>query len=64
MTAREIIARLKEDGWYQLPNKGGSHRFFKHPSKPGKISIPDHGGRDIKPGTLKSIARQAGIKLS
>jgi len=63
MTAREVIARLKEDGWEQLPNKDGSHRYFKHPTKPGKVCVPDHGGKDIKLGTLKSIARQAGIKL-
>lgn len=63
MTARDIIKRLKADGWYEVKGTGGSHVHFKHDTKPGKITVPDHGSKDIKPGTLKSIAHMAGIKL-
>lgn len=31
--------------------------------KPGKITVPEHKGRDIPLGTLKNITRQTGIKL-
>jgi len=38
----------------------GSHCQFKHPSKPGKITVP-HPRRDLPEGTLRSIFRQAGL---
>ena len=31
-----------------------------HPTKPGKVSVPMHGG-DVKDGTLRSILKQAGL---
>jgi predicted RNA binding protein YcfA (HicA-like mRNA interferase family) len=40
----------------------GSHHHFKHPTKPGIVTVP-HPKRDIPVGTLASIERQAGIKL-
>ena len=40
----------------------GSHRKFKHPTKPGCIIIAPHKLRDmIAPGTEKSILQQAGL---
>ena len=33
----------------------GSHLNLKHPTKPGKVTVPIHGSRDLKVGTLKSI---------
>ena len=61
MDSREIIRRLKKDGWYEV-NQVGSHKQFKHPNKPGRATVP-HPKRDIPIGTLKSIEKQAGIKL-
>ena len=42
--------------------KKGSHLQLKHPTKPGRVTVP-HPERDIPIGTLKSIERQSGIKL-
>ena len=61
MDSREIIRRLKKDGWYEV-SQAGSHKQFKHPTKPGRATVP-HPKRDIPTGTLKSIEKQAGIKL-
>ena len=61
MDSREIIRRLKKDGWYEV-NQVGSHKQFKHPTRPGRATVP-HPKRDIPIGTLKSIEKQAGIKL-
>lgn len=61
MDSREIIRRLKKDGWYEV-NQVGSHKQFKHPTKSGRATVP-HPKRDIPIGTLKSIEKQAGIKL-
>jgi predicted RNA binding protein YcfA (HicA-like mRNA interferase family) len=40
----------------------GSHVQFKHPTKPVRVTVP-HPERDIPAGTLRSIERQAGLKL-
>lgn len=40
----------------------GSHRQFKHPTKPGRVTIGGNPGDDIAPGTLNSILKQAGLK--
>jgi predicted RNA binding protein YcfA (HicA-like mRNA interferase family) len=35
-------------------------RQYKHPTKPGRVTIPGHLSDEIHPGTLKSILPQAG----
>lgn len=62
MTAKEVIRKLKADGWFELKRKPGSHRQFKHPEKPGRVTIADHKG-DIPLDTVKSIEQQAGLTL-
>jgi predicted RNA binding protein YcfA (HicA-like mRNA interferase family) len=42
--------------------QSGSHKQFKHPVKAGKVTVADHGSKDIPPGTLNSILKQAGLK--
>jgi predicted RNA binding protein YcfA (HicA-like mRNA interferase family) len=61
MRSREIIAALRQDGWRQVAQKG-SHIQFRHPTKLGRVTVP-HPQRDIPRGTLRSIERQARIKL-
>ena len=58
MNSAELIKRLKADGWYLAATKG-SHHQFKHPTKPGKVTIK-HPSKDLPTGTLRSIYRQAG----
>jgi predicted RNA binding protein YcfA (HicA-like mRNA interferase family) len=58
MNSREVIAKLKADGWV-LVHVRGSHHYFKHPTKPGRVTVP-HPKRDIPIGTLRSMYRQAG----
>ena len=58
MSSREVIRRLLNEGWVEVRSKG-SHRQYKHPTRPGLVTVP-HPKRDIPQGTLKSIARQAG----
>jgi predicted RNA binding protein YcfA (HicA-like mRNA interferase family) len=48
-------------GW-RLKRVTGSHHHFIHPTKPGLVTVP-HPVRDVKPGTLKSIERQSGVRL-
>ncbi len=60
MTVREIEKLLSQDGWYTV-SQVGSHKQFKHPSKPGKVTVPIHKG-DISKGTANAILKQAGLK--
>ena len=59
MRFREIEKILKDDGWI-YKNSRGSHNYYIHPTKPGKVTIPNHPG-DIHPITIKSILKQAGL---
>ena len=61
MHSRVVIQRLQDDGWYKVAQVG-SHVQFKHPVKKGRGTVP-HPNRNIPMGTLRSIERQAGIKL-
>ena len=60
MKVREILRLLKDDGWYLVATEG-SHRQFKHPTKPGRATVSCHPSDDIHPKTLKSILTQAGL---
>ncbi|MBT9260412.1 MAG: type II toxin-antitoxin system HicA family toxin [Hydrogenibacillus schlegelii] len=55
----DIIKIIEADGWY-LVRVRGSHHQFKHPFKPGLVTIP-HPRKELAPKTIKSILRQAGI---
>jgi predicted RNA binding protein YcfA (HicA-like mRNA interferase family) len=61
MKVRDIIGKLKEDGWYHQSTRG-SHRQFKHHSKPGRVTVPGKPGDDLAVGTVASIYKQAGWK--
>ncbi|WP_223294625.1 type II toxin-antitoxin system HicA family toxin [Nitratidesulfovibrio vulgaris] len=56
-----MIKILKAFGWYLLKIVGDHHQF-KHPTRPGKVTIP-HPKKDLAIGTLKAIEKQSGIKL-
>ncbi len=60
-TAREAIRIVERDGWYHVGTKG-SHRQFRHPVKPGKVTIPGPLGKELQGWIWKSILRQAGLK--
>ena len=61
MKVRDLIKKVEKDGW-QYMYTTGSHRHFKHPEKPGKVTIPGHPGDDVPPGTLSSVLKQVGLK--
>ncbi|MEH1860628.1 MAG: type II toxin-antitoxin system HicA family toxin [Nostoc sp.] len=46
MKVREVIKRLEADGWYLARTKG-SHRQFKHPDKPGTVTVPSKPNVDV-----------------
>lgn len=61
MKVRDVLRLLAEDGWYLARSKG-SHEQYKHPTKPGLVTVAGHPSDDLAPGTLNSILKQAGLK--
>ena len=61
MKVREVIRLIEDDGWSLVATRG-SHRQYKHPIKPGRVTIAGKASDDLAPGTLNSIFKQAGLK--
>jgi len=57
---REVIHVLEQDGWQQVVQRG-SHRQFRHPTKPGRVTVAGKPSQELAPGTLGSILRQSGL---
>lgn len=62
MKSRDVLKMLREAGWKKVAHKG-SHVQMKHPSIKGRVTVP-HPETDLPVGTLKSIERQSGLKLT
>jgi predicted RNA binding protein YcfA (HicA-like mRNA interferase family) len=58
---RDVIKMLEDDGW-SIVRQRGSHRQFKHVSKPGLVTVAGKPSDDLAPGTLNSVLKQAGLK--
>ena len=54
---RELIRLLKDDGWILLRQKG-SHCQFVHPTKPGKITVPDKIKKNIELSVKRQMERR------
>jgi predicted RNA binding protein YcfA (HicA-like mRNA interferase family) len=61
MKIRDVLKMLEGDGW-SVVRQRGSHRQFKHASKPGLVTVAGNPGDDVAPGKLNSILKQAGLK--
>jgi len=61
MKIRDVIKLIEDDGWYLVVTQG-SHRQYKHPTKPGRVTIAGHPANDLAPGTLDSVFKQAQVR--
>ena len=61
MKVAEVLRLLHADGWYMVATRG-SHRQFKHPGKPARVTVAGKPSDDLAPGTLNSILKQSGLK--
>ena len=57
---RDAIRLVQEDGWQWVRTRG-SHRHYRHPVKPGTVTIAGRPSTDLPPGTWNGIMKQAGI---
>jgi predicted RNA binding protein YcfA (HicA-like mRNA interferase family) len=58
---KDIIRLLEDDGWFLVTTRG-SHRQYKHLSRPGRVTVAGKLSDDLAPGTLNSIFKQSGLK--
>lgn len=61
MKVSELIALLESDRWFLVRMKG-SHRQYRHPEKPGTVTVAGKQSVDVPVGTLASALCQAGLK--
>ncbi len=54
--------RLVDRNGRSLVRVRGSHRQYRHPDKPGAVTIAGKASHDLPPGTWASIMKQAGLK--
>lgn len=63
MTVRLVIRELLRDGWVLDRQEATSHRQFRHPTKPGTVTVAGKLSAELPAGTLASIRRQSGCRL-
>jgi predicted RNA binding protein YcfA (HicA-like mRNA interferase family) len=61
MKFRAVRLMLREAG-FEIVVQEGSHEQWKHPDRPGRVTVAGTDSAEVKPGTLNSILKQAGLK--
>ena len=61
MKVKDVIRLLEGEGWFPVVTRG-SHRQYKHPVRPGRVTVAGKPSDDLAPGTLNSILKQSGLK--
>jgi predicted RNA binding protein YcfA (HicA-like mRNA interferase family) len=61
MKVRDVVHLIEQDGWFLVATRG-SHCQYKHPTKPGRVTIAGKPSDDMAPGTLNSVLKQAQLK--
>lgn len=59
MKVRDVVRLLMGDGWYLA--RTAQRQQYKHPVKPGLVTVPGSGNDDLAPGTLNGILKQTGL---
>jgi predicted RNA binding protein YcfA (HicA-like mRNA interferase family) len=63
VNGRRVIQILRRAG-FVVDRIVGSHHVLAYPGDPTRtVTVPVHSGRDLKPGTLRAIIRQAGFTV-
>jgi mRNA interferase HicA len=63
LNGRQIVKALQRGG-YEVIRLSGSHHVMRNPKVPtSKVIVPVHGSKDLPPGTVASILRQAGLTI-
>jgi predicted RNA binding protein YcfA (HicA-like mRNA interferase family) len=60
VNGKQVIRALERNG-FKVIRISGSHHILSNGQR--KVTVPVHGATDVKIGTLKSIEKQAGVRL-
>jgi predicted RNA binding protein YcfA (HicA-like mRNA interferase family) len=58
VSGKHFCKVLREHGW-QLQRIRGSHHIFSKPGNPRILTVPVHGNKSLKTGTLRKLLRDA-----
>lgn len=62
LSGEEVVKALKRVG-FVFRRQTGSHVILRHPESKVTVPVPVHGGKDLPPGTLRAIIRDAGLTV-
>jgi len=62
ITGRELIFALEKCGFSE-DRVEGSHHIMKKPGHRYLLSVPVHSGKNLQPGTLRRLVRDAGLSV-
>lgn len=60
ISGKELCKLLERHGWY-LVRVHGSHHIYNKLGNSDLISVPVHGNKPLKIGTLKAILQKAAL---
>ena len=61
LSGKELCNILEKYGW-QLQRIKGSHHIYSHPIKEEILTVPVHGNRALKTGTLNQLLKSANLR--
>ena len=64
MRHRALARRLRKLGCMHLRAGKGSYRIWHYPATDLIAFIPDWGGKDLAPGTVRAVIRELGVTRS
>jgi predicted RNA binding protein YcfA (HicA-like mRNA interferase family) len=59
-SGKKLVAILRRKGWIHLRTKG-SHQTFQSPDAERSVTIPIHGNKDLRRGTLGQLLKDTGL---
>jgi predicted RNA binding protein YcfA (HicA-like mRNA interferase family) len=63
VNGKRVVQALTRAG-FLVDRIVGSHHVLVYPDDPTRtVTVPVHAGRDLKPGTVRAIIRQAGLTV-
>lgn len=62
VTGDQVVSAFAEAG-FVVVRIVGSHHIMKREQYPLVLSVPVHAGKIMKPGTLRSLIRAAGMRV-
>lgn len=63
MNYADVARRLRRLGCEEVPRRsGGSHRTWRNPATGHSTTVPDWGGKDLKPGLIHGAVRRLDLQ--